>query len=149
MSVQAWIQVFSVDESIHNEAHESKICAQCVDCPSPHQPIWTIQFFLCNAYGIYPTTWIPTPRKHGWYNVVFKSRGCADSPVTTPMFYSVSLQTISSKLWMYFWRDYYYAWGLLLPSHMSKELQNKWLCILFFNTIHPCRNMWLWWILMN
>jgi len=29
-------------------------------------------------------------RKHGWHSVVFNSRGCADSPVTTPQFYSAS-----------------------------------------------------------
>lgn len=29
-------------------------------------------------------------RKHGWRSVVFNSRGCAESPVTTPQFYSAS-----------------------------------------------------------
>ncbi|KAH9291642.1 hypothetical protein KI387_043156, partial [Taxus chinensis] len=61
-------------------------------------------------------------RKHGWHSVVFNSRGCADSPVTTPQFYSASftedLRQVVKHVGICFPESNIYAVGWSLGSNI-------------------------------
>eukprot|EP01018_Ginkgo_biloba_P020075 Gb_02180 [translate_table: standard] len=61
-------------------------------------------------------------RRHGWHGVVFNSRGCADSPVTSPQFYSASftedLRQVVKHVAVHFPESNMYAIGWSLGSNI-------------------------------
>jgi len=68
-------------------------------------------------------------RSKGWRVVVFNSRGCAESPVTTPKFYSASftgdLRQVIDHVLCHYPQSNVYAVGLLEQIFLCATLARK------------------------